>query len=72
MALVDAQAMGVPLDQSLQRMYERMPLPEVNFFAIVLTIQQRTGGNLSESLGNLLQRSARAQNGEREGQGVVC
>jgi tight adherence protein B len=53
MALVDAQAMGVPLDQSLQRLYERMPLPEVNFFAIVLTIQQRTGGNLSESLGNL-------------------
>lgn len=53
MALVDSQAMGVPLDQSLQRLYERMPLPEVNFFAIVLTIQQKTGGNLSESLGNL-------------------
>ena len=51
--LVDGQAMGVPLDQSLQRMYDRMPLPEVNFFAIVLIIQQKTGGNLSESLGNL-------------------
>ena len=45
--------MGVPIDQSLQRMYERMPLPEVNFFSIVLIIQQKTGGNLSESLGNL-------------------
>lgn len=52
-ALVDSQAMGVPLDQSLQRMYDRMPLPEVNFFSIVLVIQQKTGGNLSESLGNL-------------------
>lgn len=51
--LVDAQAMGVPLDVSLQRMYDRMPLPEVNFFNIVLIIQQKTGGNLSESLGNL-------------------
>lgn len=51
--LVDSQAMGVTIDQGLQRMYERMPLPEVNFFAIVLTIQQKTGGNLSESLGNL-------------------
>jgi tight adherence protein B len=51
--LVDGQAMGVPLEQSLQRMYDRTPLPEVNFFAIVLTIQQKTGGNLSESLGNL-------------------
>ena len=52
-ALCDSQTMGVPLDQGLQRMYERTPLPEVNFFAIVLTIQQKTGGNLSESLGNL-------------------
>ncbi len=52
-ALCDSQTMGVPLDQSLQRMFERMPLPEVNFFAIVLVIQQKTGGNLSESLGNL-------------------
>jgi len=51
--LVDAQAMGVPIDQSMQRLYDRMPLPEVNFFAIVLVIQQKTGGNLSESLGNL-------------------
>lgn len=52
-ALVDSQAMGVPLEAGLQRMYERMPLPEVNFFSIVLIIQQKTGGNLSESLGNL-------------------
>jgi tight adherence protein B len=52
-ALCDSQAMGVPLDQSLQRMYDHMPLPEVNFFSIVLVIQQKTGGNLSESLGNL-------------------
>src|SRR5215470_14917337 len=51
--LCDSQAMGVPLDIGLQRMYDRMPLPEVNFFAIVLVIQQKTGGNLSESLGNL-------------------
>ncbi|MEZ5960455.1 MAG: type II secretion system F family protein [Hyphomonadaceae bacterium] len=52
-ALVDSQAMGVPLEQSMQRMYDHMPLPEVNFFSIVLVIQQKTGGNLSESLGNL-------------------
>jgi tight adherence protein B len=52
-ALCDSQQMGVPLEQGLHRMFERMPLPEVNFFAIVLVIQQKTGGNLSESLGNL-------------------
>lgn len=52
-ALVDAQRMGVPIDQALDRMYESMPIPEVNFFAIVLGIQQQTGGNLSEALANL-------------------
>ncbi len=51
--LCDSQAMGVPLEQGMQRMYDHMPLPEVNFFSIVLIIQQKTGGNLSESLGNL-------------------
>jgi tight adherence protein B len=52
-ALCDSQAMGVPLDQGMARLYDHMPLPEVNFFSIVLIIQQKTGGNLSESLGNL-------------------
>jgi tight adherence protein B len=30
-----------------------MPTPEVRFFAIVLAIQSKTGGNLAEALGNL-------------------
>jgi len=51
--LVEGQAVGVTIEQGLQRVYERMPLPEVNFFMIVLAIQQKTGGNLSEALGNL-------------------
>lgn len=51
--IIDGQAMGVPLETNLNKLFERMPLPEVNFFAIVLIIQQKSGGNLSESLGNL-------------------
>jgi tight adherence protein B len=51
--VVDALAMGVPFDQALAKMFERMPLPEVSFFAIVLAIQQKAGGNLSEALNNL-------------------
>jgi len=51
--ICDGQAMGVPLDQNLQRFYENMPLPEVNFFNIVLIIQAKAGGNLSEALTNL-------------------
>jgi tight adherence protein B len=34
-------------------MHESMPTPEVGFFAIVMTIQIKSGGNLSEALGNL-------------------
>jgi len=52
-AVIDGQKLGVPLDQGLERMYERMPLAEVNFMAIVVGIQQRTGGNLGEALANL-------------------
>ncbi len=51
--IVDAQKVGIPLNQCLEGMFERMPLAEVNFFSIVLSIQQQSGGNLSEALGNL-------------------
>jgi tight adherence protein B len=51
--VVEGQRLGIPLDQGFQRMHERMPLPEVNFLAIVMAIQSKTGGNLSEALDNL-------------------
>lgn len=51
--LVEGQKLGVSLDQGLLKVYERMPLAEVNFFQIVLAIQQKSGGNLAEALGNL-------------------
>ncbi|HLY07437.1 MAG TPA: type II secretion system F family protein [Rhizomicrobium sp.] len=51
--LCEGLKVGVPLDQGLQRMFDNMPTPEVNFFAIVMTVQLKSGGNLSEALGNL-------------------
>ena len=45
----------MPLSRAFERMYERMPLQEVNFFAIVIAIQAQTGGNLAEALSNLAQ-----------------
>jgi len=51
--LVEGIAVGVDTDEGLRRMYRRMPLPELNFFAIVLAIQSKTGGNLAEALNNL-------------------
>ena len=51
--VVNGQKIGIPVDQGVERMYERMPLPEVNFLSIVISIQKQTGGNLSETLNNL-------------------
>jgi tight adherence protein B len=52
-SIVESQAVGLPLGEACLKLYERMPLPEANFFGIVIFIQQKTGGNLSEALGNL-------------------
>jgi tight adherence protein B len=52
-AIIETQAIGIPLGDACARLYERMPVPEANFFGIVIAIQQKSGGNLSEALGNL-------------------
>ena len=52
-AIVETQTIGMPLGEACAKLYERMPLPEANFFGIVISIQQKAGGNLSEALGNL-------------------
>ena len=51
--IVEAQTVGISMGDACAKMYERMPLAEANFFGIVVAIQQRAGGNLSEALGNL-------------------
>jgi tight adherence protein B len=52
-AIIETQAIGMPLGEACAKLYDSMPLPEANFFGIVISIQQRSGGNLSEALGNL-------------------
>jgi tight adherence protein B len=52
-AIVQTQTIGMPLGEACGKLFERMPLAESNFFGIVITIQQKAGGNLSEALGNL-------------------
>ncbi|MCM2291762.1 type II secretion system F family protein [Allorhizobium sp. BGMRC 0089] len=51
--VVDAQQMGITVAEACGRMFNSMPLQEVNFFAIVIAIQSQAGGNLSEALANL-------------------
>ncbi len=52
-AIIETQAIGIPLGEACGKLYERMPVAEANFFGIVIAIQQKAGGNLAEALGNL-------------------
>ena len=51
--LVEGLGMGQELTSALDKMYARVPTSELKFFAIVMMIQQKTGGNLAEALSNL-------------------
>ncbi len=51
--IVEAQALGLTMGEAVDRIAERVPVTEANFFAIVINIQAKAGGNLSEALGNL-------------------
>ncbi|MDR3472858.1 MAG: type II secretion system F family protein [Devosia sp.] len=51
--ILDQQAVGKSMGEAVLILYDRVPVPEVNFFIVVITVQQQAGGNLSEALGNL-------------------
>jgi tight adherence protein B len=51
--VLDQQAFGMSMTEAVTVLLDRVPLPEVNFFVVVITVQQQAGGNLSEALGNL-------------------
>jgi tight adherence protein B len=51
--ICETQTLGISVGDACARLYERIPVPEANFFGIVILIQQKAGGNLSEAIGNL-------------------
>lgn len=51
--VLDQQSLGKSMMEAVSTLFDRVPLPEVNFFVVVITVQQQAGGNLSEALGNL-------------------
>jgi tight adherence protein B len=51
--IVEALSLGMTLPEGIERMAQRVPIAETNFFSIVIAIQGKSGGNLSEALGNL-------------------
>jgi tight adherence protein B len=52
-SIVEAQGLGLTIGDAVARLHKRMPIPEANFFVIVIQIQQKAGGNLAEALKNL-------------------
>ncbi|WP_182086072.1 type II secretion system F family protein [Aureimonas sp. ME7] len=51
--VVEGLQIGLSMTEAVERLYQNMPLPETNFFAIVVSIQSQAGGNLGEALANL-------------------
>jgi tight adherence protein B len=51
--IVEGQRLGMTPKQALERACRRMPTADMKFFAIVLNLQQQTGGNLAETLAGL-------------------
>lgn len=49
----DEQNYGLPLQDALRNLSDRVPLIDVRFFATAVLIQRETGGNLAEILDNL-------------------
>jgi len=52
-SIMETQAIGMPIGEACAKLFERIPVAEANFFGIVIAIQSKSGGNLSEALGNL-------------------
>lgn len=78
--LIEDQTLGMPLNEAVQRLPERIPVSEASFFAIVIAIQSRTGGSLAEALGNLskvlrerkkMQAKIRAMSAEAKASGGI-
>jgi tight adherence protein B len=51
--VVDEMTYGLDLREAMDRLSERIAQPELRFMVVAITIQYRTGGNLSEILANL-------------------
>jgi len=51
--LVDQLSIGVPIDEAVLDVARRCGIPEYRFFATAISLQNQTGGTLSETLDNL-------------------
>ncbi|MDO3378434.1 type II secretion system F family protein [Geoalkalibacter halelectricus] len=52
-AAVDEIKFGIPVDDALENMCERVTLTELRYFAITVIIHKETGGNIAQNFDNL-------------------
>jgi tight adherence protein B len=50
--IIESQGLGLSIAEACERLYQRVPVTEASFFGIVIAIQQKSGGNLAETLSN--------------------
>lgn len=51
--IADESTYGMPVTESLDRMADRIEVPDLRFLAVAVTIQSQSGGNLAEILNGL-------------------
>lgn len=78
--VVNEIAAGRSINETLHRLASRINEPDINFFVVVLSVQQETGGNLAEVVSNLseiirkrkqLRMKIRAMTSEGRATGIV-
>ncbi len=52
-ATVDEINLGLTMNEAMENLCERVPLPDLRFFAIAILVQKETGGNIGEILDNI-------------------
>ena len=76
----DEICLGASLPDSLKRLEQRVPTPDVSFFAVATSLQAETGGNLIETMEGLagqlrerrkLRKKARALSSEARASAVI-
>lgn len=52
-ATVDEINLGLTMNEAMENLCERVPIPDLRFFTIAVMIQKETGGNIGEILDNI-------------------
>lgn len=63
---------GVSLSEALFEVSEKNPVPEYKFFAVALSLQSQTGGNISETLENLADTMRKRVAAQAKGKALIA